>query len=80
MLTVRGLLHEICNGEHVKQKDERKSGYGISRELEKSGDLYAGNSGNSAGEVFHLVGELVVNAPRRFIHGDANQLLASSAF
>src|SRR5216683_6740864 len=44
-------------------------------QLKKSGDLYAGHSGNAAGEVFHLVGEFFIDAPRRLVHRRANQIL-----
>src|SRR5260370_40291907 len=43
--------------------------------LKQSGDFHAGHSGNAAGEIFHLVGEFFIDAPRRFIHRRANQVL-----
>src|SRR6267142_7252798 len=39
-----------------------------SRLLKQSGDLHSGHYADATGEVFHLVGELFVDAPRRFIH------------
>src|SRR5260370_22931049 len=43
--------------------------------LKESRDLHASDSRNAAGKVFHLVSELIVYAPRRFVHGRANQIL-----
>lgn len=33
------------------------------RSLKKSGDLHASHSGDAAGEVFHLIGEFLIDAP-----------------
>src|SRR5205807_10155114 len=37
--------------------------------------LHAGYSGNAAREIFHLVGEFFIDAPRRFIDCRADQVL-----
>src|SRR5258707_830235 len=48
---------------------------GDSGSLKQAGDLYAGDPGNAAGEILHLVGEFFIDAPRSFIHCRANQIL-----
>src|SRR5260370_21304716 len=48
---------------------------GIVFQLKESRNFHSGNSRNSTGEVFHLVGEFIVHAPRRLIHSRANQIL-----
>src|SRR5258707_5887885 len=48
---------------------------GDSGSLKQAGDLYAGDSGNAAGEILHLVGEFFIDAPRRFVHRRADQIL-----
>src|SRR5258708_15281050 len=44
-------------------------------QLKESSNFHSGNSRNSPGEFFHLVGEFIVPAPRRLIHSRANQIL-----
>src|SRR5262245_55764452 len=45
------------------------------KKLKQAGDFEAGHTGNAACESFHLVGEFVVDAARRFVDCCADQVL-----
>src|SRR5215472_18388296 len=63
---------------HGRAIEWKRFGYQIDERnprLEEAWNFESRNSGNTTGEVLNLAGELFINAPRRFVHCRANQVL-----
>src|SRR5229473_4864799 len=80
--TLKSLLQrtgqkDLHLGGRRNNRNEYRAGLAAksARSLKKSRNLHSGNSRNAAGEIFHLVRQFFIDAPRRFIHGRAHQVL-----